>query len=524
MQPILTRDGWTDSKGLKTLRAVNPNTGQEIGETYPVSDWPEVEAMAVAAGQAFETVRDWPGERFADFLERAADNIDANADAIAEAAQDETGLGYEPRLRVGEMGRTVGQLRQAAAAARSGSWRLPTIDTAAGVRSMHVGIGPVFVIGPNNFPLAFNAIAGGDFAAAIAAGCPVIAKAHPSHPRTSQLLAEAVYEAAQATEMPPGFVQMLYRCPSDVGLQLLKHPAVASVAFTGSRAAGMSLKETADRLGKPAFLEMSSINPVAVLPAAVASRGGEIAEQFVASCTMGGGQFCTNPGLVILPKGEATEAFVKDLGERFAAAACPTMLSRGVAEHYDKGLDVLVETGAEIVAQAEADDSDRIAVRPTLLRVDAATFIKHPALLQTEVFGPASLLVVADDADQMAEAMAQLEGNLTGCLYADDADAEAYAQLEPILRRKVGRLLNDKMPTGVAVSAAMNHGGPFPATGHPGFTAVGLPGSARRFSILASYDNVADGRLPKELRDKNPGGVWRMIDGDWTQGDVGSGG
>ena len=522
MQPILSSGTWTDSRtstaAAKPIQAVDPNTGQPLDETFPVSDWADLEPMAVAAGEAFQVCRDWPGERFAAFLEAAADEVEANADAIAEAAQRETGLGYEPRLRIGEMNRTIGQLRQAADAARTSSWRLPTIDTAAGVRSMHISLGPVFVIGPNNFPLAFNAISGGDFCGAVAAGCPVIAKAHPSHPLTSQRIGEAMQRAAEKTDMPPGFVQMFYHCTPEDGIKLIQHPAVASVAFTGSRSAGMKIKATADSCGKPAYLEMSSLNPVVVLPEAAKSRTGDIAEQFAGSCLMGGGQFCTNPGLVILPK--ESDALVLAMAERFAAAPCPTMLSGGTREHYERGLQVLADTGAEQVAQAEAADDDRISVRPTLFKIDAATFVKHAGLFQTEVFGPCSLLVVADDVAQMQHVLRQLDGQLTGCLYADAADADAYATLEPALRRKVGRLLNDQMPTGVAVSAAMNHGGPYPATGHPGFTAVGLPASARRFSLLASYDNVADDRLPPELRNANPNRIWRFVDGKWTAGDV----
>lgn len=516
--PILSAGSWVESTARETFQAVNPTTGQTLPDAFPVSGWDDLEPMAEAADAAFVTCRDWPGERFAAFLEAAADRVDAAADAIATAAQDETGLGYEPRLRVGEMGRTVGQLRQAATAARTSSWRLPTIDTAAGVRSMHVSLGPVLVIGPNNFPLAFNAISGGDFCAAIAAGCPVIAKAHPSHPLTSKLIAEQMHAAAEATDMPPGFVQMFYHCTPETGTKLIQHPAIESVAFTGSRAAGMKIKATADACGKPAYLEMASLNPVVILSEAAKSRGEAIAEQFAGSCLMGGGQFCTNPGLVLLPPG--ADALVESLVARFNAAPCPTMLSPGTKEHYESSLKVLADTGAEQIAQAAADDSERISVRPTLMAVDAATFLEHTALLQTEVFGPSSLLVRTNDTEQMAEVLSHMEGQLTGCLYADQADAAAYATIEPALRRKVGRLLNDQMPTGVAVSAAMNHGGPYPATGHPGFTAVGLPASARRFSMLASYDNVSGDRLPPELRDANPGGIWRCVDGDWTTGDV----
>lgn len=521
--PILINGQWQQSHGTETFHAWNPTTGEALSDVYPVSPATDLTEAVDAAEAAYEVVRSWPGERFAAFLEDYAARIDADGDALAQMAATETGLAYEPRLRAVEIPRTVNQMKAGAEAARSASWASPTIDTATGIRSVYGSIGPVVVFGPNNFPLAINSVAGNDFVAAVAAGNPVIAKAHPLHPTTTRLLAEHAQKAAEATGMPSGFVQLIYHMSNADGLALVGNDAIAAASFTGSRAGGLALKEVADRNGKPFYAEMSSINPVVILPGALAERSAEIVDDFAGSCLLGTGQFCTNPGLVLLLKGDATEAFAKAVGDKIAASPNGTLLGTSVKDHYEKSLEVITGGGATIVAQSQPDDSARFTTQNTLLRVDASVFLEHRDVLQTEAFGPSSLFVICDDLDQLLAVTKTFEGNLTGGIYSatDGADDAAYAVIEPVLRTKVGRLLNDKMPTGVAVSSAMNHGGPFPASGHPGWSSVGLPQSIGRFGALHCYDNVREQRLPSVLRDKNPGHVWRKIDGQWTQGDVG---
>lgn len=519
VNPILLNGQWQASEGKETFTAWNPTTGDELPDVYPISTSAELNGVAKAAKAAYDIVRNWTGDRFAAFLDDYAARIDSDGDALAQMAATETGLAYEPRLRAVEIPRTVNQMKAAADAARSASWASPTIDTATGIRSVYGSIGPVVVFGPNNFPLAINCVAGNDFAAAVAAGNPVIAKGHPLHPTTTRMLAEHAQAAAEATGMPAGFVQLVYHMENTDGLALVSHDAVAAATFTGSRAGGLALKAVADERGKPFYAEMSSINPVFVLPGVLAERGDELAGEFVGSCLLGTGQFCTNPGLVVLQKGDAAEAFVKDIGEKMAAAPNGTLLGTGVGEHYEKSLGVLTTGGATIVAQSEPDTTARFTCQNTLLRVDGDHFLSHAAVLQTEAFGPSSLVVVCDDESQMVAVANSFEGNLTGCIYsaADGSDDAAYDAIAPTLRTRVGRLLNDKMPTGVAVSSAMNHGGPFPASGHPGWSSVGLPQSIGRFGALQCYDNVREGRLPAVLQDRNPGSVWRKIDGEWTQ-------
>lgn len=519
-QPVLIAGEWRQAHSSTTFQAENPATKSPLPEEYPVSAWADCDAALESASQAFDELLGTAPEKIAAFLEAFADNIEARKDDLVAMANQETGLPVTPRLADVELPRTTNQLRQAADAARDGSWAMPTIDTQAGIRSVYRAIGPVCVFGPNNFPFAFNSMAGGDFAAAIAAGNPVIAKANSSHPGTTRLFAEEAQKAAQATGMPAGMVQLIYRTGHADGEKLVSDSRVGATGYTGSRSAGLKLKAAADKAGKPIYLELSSVNPVVILPGAIAERAEALAEEFTMSCLMGTGQFCTNPGMVLVIDGEATNAMVEDIAKRFGEAPVGTLLSKGVESSLSGNLGVLVANGAEVLAGNAPGDSARYSVANTLLRVSGDKFLADPETMQTEAFGNASLIVTAKDLDQAGDILKALEGNLTGSIYSDtgSSDDEAYGKLEPILRQKVGRLLNDKMPTGVAVSAAMNHGGPFPATGHPGFTAVGIPGSILRFAMLQSYDAVRPNRLPASLHDERPNEtMWRRIDGRFVQ-------
>ncbi len=522
-QRVLIGGEWRDSQGTATFTAFDPKTRTALPDAYPVSPWSEIETALQHAAAASQATRNWPAERFAAFLEKYAARIEARAAELIEMANRETALPVTPRLKDAELPRTINQLRQAAHWAREGSWTTATIDSAANIRSQLEPIGPVAVFGPNNFPFAFNSIAGGDFAAAVAAGNPVLAKGHSSHPGTTRLLAEEAQAAARETDMPPGFVQVIYRTGHADGAKLVAHPALGAIGYTGSRSAGTQLKTAADAVGKPIYLELSSINPVVFLPGVIAQRAGELAEQFTGSCLMGAGQFCTNPGLVLAIAGATTDALIADIAQRFSAAPVATLLGEGVLQHLSAGVQTLTKHGAKVLAGGQPGGGTGVCHQNTLLRVSGREFLAAPAALQTEAFGNASLIVVAASSDELLQVLEQLEGNLTGCIYSatDGSDDAIYDCVEAALRPKVGRLLNDKMPTGVAVSPAMNHGGPFPATGHAGFTAVGLPAAIKRFARLACYDGVRPNRLPATLRDKNPtGAVWRLVDGKWTQADV----
>jgi NADP-dependent aldehyde dehydrogenase len=520
VEKVLIDGTWVASTGQEIFQAVNPQSGQPLDGQYPISPWDEIDRAVKAAAAAAWRVRGWAGERFATFLDAYAARLEKRSEELVATAHAETALAVQPRLKDVELPRTTNQLRQAAAAARDGSWVQATIDAKANIRSMYAPIGPVVVFGPNNFPFAFNGAAGGDFAAAVAAGNPAIAKGHSSHPGTSRLLAEEAYLAAQETDMPAGFVQLIYRTQHADGEKLVSHPLLGAVGYTGSRSAGLKLKAAADRAGKPIYLELSSINPVFVLPGALEERLEELAGEFTASCLMGTGQFCTNPGVVVLPGGATSEAFVAAVARRFQDAPAGTMLGAGVRENLAAGIKTLVAAGANVVTGGKPKEGPSVGYQNTLLRVAGDVFLANAERLQTEAFGNESLFVIATNAEQMVDIARHLEGNLTGCIYSHRGgkDDSLYERVACVLRVRVGRLLNDKMPTGVAVSPAMNHGGPFPATGHPGFTAVGIPASLRRFAALECYDNVRPHRLPPALQNENPTGkMWRFIDGTWTQ-------
>lgn len=522
LEKILVAGKWRDSNASESFQSANPALGEPLPERFPISSWSDCEAILNAASEAAEQLRALPATKLAAFLEAYAKQIEANAERLVSIANLETALPIKPRLADVELPRTTGQLRQAAAAACNGSWSMPTIDTKANIRSCYEPIGPVCVFGPNNFPFAFNSVSGGDFAAAIAAGNPVIAKANTSHPGVTKLLAELALAAVEDTGLPVGTVQLIYRLSHQDGERLVADHRIGAVGYTGSRRAGLALKAAADAAGKPIYLELSSVNPVVMLPGAVRERGEALVTEFVTSVLMGTGQFCTNPGMVLMLASAETDAFINAVAAKFASGTPGTLLSSSVKKTLTAAIQTLSKAGAEVLTGGSGVEG-KCSVANTLLRISGAEFCSDPQVFQTEAFGNASLVVVADSISQLAEVLRALEGNLTGCVYSakDGSDDAHYDAVTPHLIQHVGRILNDKMPTGVAVSPAMNHGGPFPATGHPGFTAVGIPASMIRFGKLTCYDGVRQHRLPAVLRDANVSDLtYRNIDLKWTTGNI----
>jgi len=506
MMDVLMDGAWRAADAESEFFAENPNTRKKIDRAFPVSRWSDCDRALSAAVKAARELEKIPPEKIAAFLENYAAGLDASAQQLAEAAHEETALPIAPRLKDVELPRTSDQLRQAARAAREGSWRQPIIDAQRNIRSCRAPIGPVFVIGPNNFPFAFNGIAGGDFAAAIAAGNPVIAKAHPLHPYTTFLLAQQAHKAVLASGLPAATVQMLYHLSNDTGLKLVADPRLGATGFTGSRAGGLALKRAADEAGNPIYLEMSSLNPVIFLPEGMEQSGSRWATQLADSCTAGAGQFCTRPNLVFTIGTDASEKFLRELAALFESRTPAPMLSETGRERLHASIESLRKAQAELVTGGADAPGEGYRYAGTLLRASAAQFIAQPHEFQREAFGNEVMAVVAANEDELLQALSLLEGSLTAGVYSAEsgADDALYNRIAPILRRKAGRLLNDRMPTGVAVSPAMNHGGPWPSTGHPGFTAVGIPASIVRFTSLHCYDNVREERLPSFLRGDSP--------------------
>lgn len=507
---------------MPDFRSVAAETGEPQGQPLPVHGPADVAAACAAAEAAFDIYRATDGDTRAAFLDRIADEILAIGDSLIETAMSESGL---PRARLeGERGRTIGQLRLFADVVRKGYWRQIRIDPALPdrqplprphLRLRMIPVGPVAVFGASNFPLAFST-AGGDTASALAAGCPVVVKGHPAHPATGALVADAISRAVAASGLPAGVFGHLSGPSNGLGAALVQDPRMMAVGFTGSRAGGLALVKLAQarEVPIPVYAEMSSINPVLLLPVALKARGAALGAAFVASLTMGAGQFCTNPGLVLAIDGEGLDAFVAAATVAVSAANPQTMLTTGIREAYARGAATLAGHPA-VATLACGAEGDRTHGGAMLFQTSAAAFLADGAL-GDEVFGASSLVVRCADEAELAGVLAGLEGQLTATLHMDEADEGLAVRLLPLLERKAGRILANGWPTGVEVCHAMVHGGPFPATSDPRTTSVGSL-AIDRFLRPVSYQNLAQPVLPPELRDDAfRDGAPRLIDGHLT--------
>jgi NADP-dependent aldehyde dehydrogenase len=502
-----------------TLRGINPATGAAIDPPFAEAGPAELERACALAWAAFDTFRETGLEARAAFLEAIASRILSLGDALIERASTETGL---PHARIeGERGRTVGQLRLFAQVVRDGSWLDARIDPAqpdrtplprADLRLRNVPVGPVAVFGASNFPLAFS-VAGGDTASALAAGCPVVVKAHPAHPGTSELVGQAVRAAVADCGLPEGVFSLLFGAGNWLGGALVEDRRIKAVGFTGSRGGGLALVRIAASRAEPipVYAEMSSINPVILLPGALARRAGEIGKGFVGSLTMGAGQFCTNPGLVLAQDGPDLDAFMQAAAEAMRPAPAGTMLTSGIFKAYQGGVARLA-SNPSVVEVAHGQNADGVnRGRAALFATDADGFLSDETL-QEEVFGASSMVVRCRDIAAMRALLERIEGQLTVTLHMDDVDLGAARALLPTLERKAGRVLVNGWPTGVEVSHAMVHGGPFPATSDGRSTSVGTL-AIRRFLRPVCYQDLPPDLLPEALRDANPWHVPRLMDG-----------
>jgi 2,5-dioxopentanoate dehydrogenase len=426
-----------------------------------------------------------------------------------------------PRL-AGEVARTCGQLRLFSTVIEDGSWADARIDRAIpdrkptprpDIRSMLVPIGPVAVFGASNFPLAFS-VAGGDTASALAAGNPVIVKAHPAHPGTSEIVATVITEAVAQAGMPAGVFSMLYDDGFVIGQELVKHPAIEAVAFTGSQRGGRALMDIAARRERPipCFCEMGSLNPVFVLPGALAEDPQSKAKGLYGSFTLGAGQFCTKPGIVFVPETEGADAFRQELCALTTASSGFTMLTAAIADAYHRGL---AERAALPILRTNAAGTSSAQSSAVLFEADLCT-LEANTLLNEEIFGPSTLLVNWSDREELLTAAEELDGHLTATLLGTEADLAANRDLVAILEQKVGRLIFNGYPTGVEVSHAMVHGGPYPATSDNRYTSVGSR-AILRFVRPRCYQNFPQHALPEALRDENPLGISRLVDGVLTR-------
>lgn len=513
--------GTRGQPGGKTFRAVNPAKSQPLAPDFHEASPAEASRALDAAADAFAAFRATTGEQRATLLESIASEIEKLGDALVERAVAESGL---PPARIqGERARTCGQLRLFAAVLREGSWVDARIDPALperkplprpDLRRMLIPLGPVVVFGSSNFPLAFST-AGGDTASALAAGCPVVVKAHRAHPGTGELVGSAIERAVAGAGFPAGIFSLIHGGGATVGITMVKHPAVTAVGFTGSREAGRALFDAAAARPHPipVFAEMSSLNPVFLLPGALQERGGAIAQGLLASFTLGVGQFCTKPGLVFAGRGPETDAFLRTLDEIVRAAPCGTMLTNGIRESFLANRQTILGTGGvRLLSSASSEANARATqTQPSVALVSAAAFLRQPELAR-EAFGPFTLIVQADSPAEIAACARALEGQLTATLHGTDTDLAAHRELLAVLEQKVGRVICNGFPTGVEVCHAMNHGGPYPATTDARFTSVGTA-AMLRFARPVCYQGVPDALLPPALQDANPLGLMRLVEG-----------
>jgi alpha-ketoglutaric semialdehyde dehydrogenase len=516
--------GFGDGAEAAAFTAMNPATGSPLEPKFFAASAEDLERAATLAQSAFPVYSKLSGKKKGAFLRQIAAAIEAAAPAIIERANLETAL-PEARL-TGEVGRTCDQLRLFAEVVEEGSWVDARIDNAdpnrkplpkPSIRSMHKPLGPVAVFGASNFPLAFS-VAGGDTASAFAAGNPVIVKAHPAHPGTSALVGQAIRESVKACGLPEGVFSMLFDAGVEVGVQLVKHPAIKAVAFTGSFAGGTALIKLAAARPEPipCYSEMGSVNPVFVLPGALKQRGSAVATGLQASFTLGAGQFCTKPGLVLVPQQDGTPAFMKELGNKVSGTPRQTLLTKAIADRYTSAVKGRMSDANVLAEGAKADGSTTAAtVQASLFVADYKDLMDHEELAQ-EIFGPTTVVVGYQDRKQLLAVAEQLEGHLTATLQGEESELADYADLIEILTRKVGRLILDDYPTGVEVCHAMVHGGPFPATSDGRSTSVGTQ-AIFRFTRLICYQSFPDAALPDELKSTNPLGIMRMVDGERTR-------
>lgn len=515
--------GFEFSKGTSnTLQGVNPRTNELIKDEFFIAIKKDVDNAMTKAQDAFQDFSKSDWSKRANFLETIASEMENLGDELVKKACDETGL-LEARI-IGERGRTVGQLRMFANYIKGGDWVEAIIDTAipdrapipkTDLRKMMVALGPVVVFGSSNFPLAYS-VAGSDTAAAFAAGCPVIVKAHPAHPGTSALVGQAINTAAQKCNMPDGVFSLLFDNGFKIGQALVEHPNTTAVGFTGSIGGGRALFDIANKRSNPipVFAEMGSTNPVVMLPEALRSRSADIAKEYAGSITLGVGQFCTNPGLLFTIKGEELNEFKVQLSEALEQTSPDTMLHKGIGKAFtQKSTEMLAEGGVELLSQSETSAAQGEG-RPVIATVKGADFINNPALHE-EVFGPFSMLIECQSKQELDACIQSLNGQLTGTVIGEQDDFKNYSTTINLLEQKVGRLIFNGVPTGVEVCASMHHGGPYPATTDSRFTAVGIH-SIKRFLRPVSYQNTPDELLPIALQNANTLRITRLVDGEYS--------
>lgn len=519
--------GGTSAEGAKTFTSVAPRTRLDGSSLFYEATAVEVEAASLLAAEAFKQTRTYPPMRIAAFLDALATRLDEHKDDLVAVADEETALGVA-RL-TGELGRTTGQLRAFANLLREGSYVDAIIDTALpdripaprpDIRRMLVPIGPVAIFSASNFPFAF-AVCGGDTVSAWAAGCPVVVKGHPSHPATSESFAILVNEVIHEQDFPLGFFSLLQGASTEVGQTLVSHPKIEAVGFTGSLRGGRALFDIAAQRPKPipVYAEMGSVNPLVVLPGALQNRLELLAEGLVNSVTLGAGQFCTKPGVVLLVDSPSAQTFIEQVALKMEAREPGFLLNHSVESNLTNTVsETLRQPDVSLISHNVNPHPEGFCFPNTVLKTTAAAFTNN-SFLQVEHFGPVTLFVVCADEQEMDQVIRNLHGALTATIHGEAQDADRAEVLFAALREKAGRLIWNGFPTGVEVVYAQQHGGPYPATTTPATTSVGMT-AIRRFLRPVAYQNLPDMLLPDALKNVNPLGILRLVDGGYTRDSI----
>ena len=514
------------AEGNKTYSTFDPKLNGATEWNFHEATNDEIDAAVKKADIAFQEYKNFSGSKKAEFLIAIAEEIEGIGDILIDTYTKESGL-PEGRSK-GERGRTMGQLKAFATLLKEGSWVEATIDTAqpdrqpfpkVDIRKMSFPLGPIAVFGSSNFPLAFST-AGGDTASALAAGCPVIVKSHPMHAGTAELVSSAIIKAAKRTGMPDGVFSNLNSSGIEVGQQLVLHPKVKGVGFTGSIKGGTALYKLANERKEPipVFAEMGSINPVVALPSALVEKGADWAKQYAGSITLGAGQFCTNPGLILGVKSTSLDGFIDTLGTEIEKLDPSCMLHPNIYNNFEKGKQELSNQGGIDVVAAYETAVEPNYGRQKVLTVNGANFLKNPKLHE-EVFGPFSIVVRCADANELASVLSKLEGQLTGTILGSTKEIASYANVVDALQSRVGRIIFNGVPTGVEVCPSMQHGGPFPASTDSRFTSVGTA-AIKRWVRPVSYQNWPQEALPDALKNDNPLNIMRIVDSEHTSAKI----
>jgi NADP-dependent aldehyde dehydrogenase len=515
--------GAWSAQGSETFTSVDPRIRQPGNVKFHNATADEIDRAVTAAAEAFKETRHYPASQIAAFLDTAADEIEKLRDELIAMADYETALG-SPRLP-GELTRTTGQLRAFGNLLREGSYVEAIIDTALpertpprpDIRRMLIPIGPVGVFSASNFPFAF-ATAGGDTTSAFAAGCPVIVKGHPGHPATTELFTVALNNAVKAAGFPPGFFSMIQGTTVEVGQNLVKHPLLEAVGFTGSLRGGRALYDTAAQRPRPipVYSEMGSINPVVILPGALKARRDALVETLAASATLGEGQFCTKPGLVLMLDNAKTQDFIQRYTAAMTAKPPQVMLNESIASGLARTVEQTIQSGSvQVLAGGEAINEGGFCFQHTVMQADSAAFRDNPNL-HHEHFGPVTLFITCESLSDMRAALDAIEGQLTGTIQGEAEDIDIAGPLLASLRERAGRLIWNGVPTGVEVVYAQQHGGPYPATTTPATTSVGMT-AIKRFMRPVAFQNMPSALLPDALKNENPLGILRIVNNVYTR-------